>query len=133
MPTKGYSQQKLNVSGFLSYLKEEEWFRSAETTHVPCGRASKLLYRDVKVICPAMKKLIHKTWLMVNGNVEYAVEGKSSHPCYRMYRHDKKYIEGEPIWIRYHLDRQYKIESEEDMELLPNKQQSIRSDFYRDC
>jgi hypothetical protein len=123
----------LNVSGFLSYLKEEERFRSAETIHAPCGRANKLLYRDVKAICPAMKKLIHKTWLVVNGNVEYVVEGKSSHPCYRMYRHFKKYTEGETIWIRYHWDRRYTIVWEEDMKLLWNKQQLIRTDFYSNC
>ena len=101
-------------------LKEEERFRSAETIHVPCGRANNLLCRDVKAICPAMKKLNNKTWLMVNSIVEYVVEGKSSHPCYRMYRHDKKYTEGETSWIRYLLDG-------------PNKQQSIRTDFYSDC
>jgi hypothetical protein len=97
MPTKGYSQQKLNVSGFLSYLKEEEWFRSAETIHVPYGRANNLLYRAVKAICPVIKKSILKTWLIVNGIVEYVVEGKSSHSCCWMYRHDKKYTKGKTI------------------------------------
>jgi hypothetical protein len=99
MPTEEYSQQKLNVSRFLSYLKEEEWFRSTETIHAPCGRANKLLYRDVKVICPAIKMLIHMTWLVVNGNVEYVVEGNSSHPCYRMYRHDKNIPKGKPFGL----------------------------------
>ena len=71
MPTWGYSARRLNVDGFLSYLAADERFRSAFTIYVPCGRADKLFHGDVKAICPAMTKLMHRTWLMVNGNVRH--------------------------------------------------------------
>ena len=51
-----------------------------------------------------MTKLIHRTWLLVNGNVEYVVQGKGRHPCYK---HDRKYIEGETAWIKYTWDGKY--------------------------
>jgi hypothetical protein len=56
MPTQGYSARKLNVDGFRSYLAEDDRFRSATTIYVPCGKADKLFYGDVKAICPAMTK-----------------------------------------------------------------------------
>ncbi len=34
------------------------------------------MHDDVKVQFPAMTKLIHRTWLLVNGNVECVVQGK---------------------------------------------------------
>jgi hypothetical protein len=84
MPTLGFSDRKLNVDGFLSYLAEDDRFRSATTVYVPCGKAKRLLYRDVNSRCPVMTKLIHRTWLMVNGNVEYVMEGQGRHQCYRV-------------------------------------------------
>jgi hypothetical protein len=44
---EGDDARKLNVSGFLSYLDQEK-FRLAETTYVPCGKAEKLLACDMK-------------------------------------------------------------------------------------
>ena len=95
VPSQGFAERKLNVEGFLDYLSEDERFALAETIYVPCGNADKLIYDDVKVQFPAMTKLIHRTWLLVNGNVEYVVQGKGRHPCYRVYKHDNEYIEGE--------------------------------------
>jgi hypothetical protein len=99
MPSQGFSEKKLNVDGFLSYLAEDDRFRSVTTFYVPCGRVDKLFYGDVKAICPAMTKLIHRTWLMVNGNVEYVREGKGRHQCYWVYKHDKQYIEGKQLGL----------------------------------
>ena len=83
MPSQGLAERKLNIEGFLDYLLEDERFALvAETIYVPCGNADKLFYDDVKARLPAMKKLIHKTWLLVNGKVEYVVQGKGRHPYY---------------------------------------------------
>ena len=97
MPIWGFSKRKLNVYGFLSYLAEDDRrFRSATTIYVPCGKgkAERLLYRDVKARCPAMTKLIHRSWLMVNGDVEYVREGQGRHKCYCVFK-------GETAWIKY--------------------------------
>ena len=51
---EGGDGRKLNVSGFLSYLDQEK-FRLAETIYVPCGKADKLFYCDVKAKCPRMR------------------------------------------------------------------------------
>jgi hypothetical protein len=99
VPSHGFAERKLNVEGFLDYLSEDERFAVAETIYVPCGNADKLLYGDVKVRLPAMTKLIHRTWLLVNGNVEYVVQGKGRHPCYRVYKHDKEYIAGKQLGL----------------------------------
>jgi hypothetical protein len=48
LPTVQFSDMKLNVDGFLSYLAEDDRFRSATTIYVPCGIVERLLYRDVK-------------------------------------------------------------------------------------
>ena len=101
------AERKLNVEGFLSYLSEDERFPLAKTIYVPCGNVDKLLYVDVKAQFPAMTTLIHRTWLLVNGNVEYVVQGKGRHPCYRLYKHDKEYIAGETAWIKYTWDGKY--------------------------
>ncbi len=85
MPTQGFCERKLNVSGFLIYLEQDDRFWSVTTIYVPCGKAERLYHRDVKAICPAMIKLIHRTWLMMNGNLEYVLEGQGRHPCYRVY------------------------------------------------
>jgi hypothetical protein len=79
----------------------------AETIYVPCGKADKLFYCDVKAKCPRMRLLIHRQWLMMNGNTEFVVEGHSNHPCYRMYKHDRPYIDGVNAWIRWWWDRKY--------------------------
>jgi hypothetical protein len=106
-------------------LDQDDRFRLATTIYVPRGKADRLYYRDMKARCPAMTTLIHKTWIMINGNVEYVVEGWSSHPCYRVYRHDRKYIEGETAWNKYNWDGSYKKVSEDQLvqqeELLPKK------------
>ena len=65
--SQGFADRKLNVDGFLDYLSQDERFALAETIYVPCGTADKLLYGDVKARFPAMTKLIHRTWLLVNG------------------------------------------------------------------
>jgi hypothetical protein len=135
MPSQGFAERKLNVDGFLSYLAEDDRFRSATTIYVPCGRVDKLFYGDVKAICPAMTKLIHKTWLMVNGNVEYVREGKGRHQCYRVYKHDKQYIEGETAWIRYAWDGKYQKVQEQQLvqleQLVPLRRQTKPTNFYR--
>ena len=51
-----------------------------------------------------LTKLIHRTWLLVNGNIEYVVQGKGRHPCYRVYKHDKEYTAVETAWIKYTWD-----------------------------
>jgi hypothetical protein len=101
MPMQGFSERKLNVYGFLCFLAEDDRFRSATTINVPCGRAEKLYYGDVRAVCPTMTKLILRTWLMVNGNVEYVREGQGRHQYYRVYKHEKEYIKGETAWIKY--------------------------------
>jgi hypothetical protein len=95
MPTQGFGERTLNVSGFLCYLEQDDRFWSATTVYVPCGKADKLYYTDVKAICPVMTTLIHRTWLIMNGNLEYVLEGQGRHPCYQVYKHDKEYIQGE--------------------------------------
>jgi hypothetical protein len=55
---KGGGGRKLNVTGFLSYLDQEK-FRFAETIYVPCAKAEKLFYCEVKGKCPKMRELIH--------------------------------------------------------------------------
>jgi hypothetical protein len=80
-----------------------------------------------------MNKLIHRTWLLVNGNVEYVVEGKGRHPCYRVYKHDKEYIAGETAWIKYAWDGKYEKVEEERLvqELVQGKRKTQRTNFYR--
>jgi hypothetical protein len=135
MPTQGFCERKLNVSGFLSYLEQDDRFWSATTVYVPCGKADRLYYRDVKAICPAMTTLIHRTWLMMNGNLEYVLEGQGRHPCYRVYKHDKEYIQGETAWIKYSWDGKYKKVQEEHLvqleHLVLQKRQPKRTNFYR--
>ena len=63
---EGGGVRKLNVTGFLSFLDQEK-FRLAETIYVPCTKAEKLLYCEVKAECPRMRELIHGLWLMMNG------------------------------------------------------------------
>jgi hypothetical protein len=67
---RGFCERTLNVRGFLSYLDQNDGFRLATTIYVPCENANQSYYRDVKAICPAMTALVHKTWIMMNGNVE---------------------------------------------------------------
>jgi hypothetical protein len=133
VPSQGFHDKKLDVQGFLDYLSEDERFALAETIYVPCGNADKLFYDDVKARLPAMTKLIHKTWLLVNGKVEYVVQGKGRHPCYRVYKHDHKYIEGETAWIKYTWDGKYDKVDEEQLvqELVQGKRKTKRTNFYR--
>ena len=70
----------------------DDRFRSATTIYVPCGKAERLLYRDVKARCPAMMKLIPRTWLMVNDI--YVREDQGRHKCYCVFK-------GETAWIKY--------------------------------
>jgi hypothetical protein len=58
---RGFGERKLNVRGFLSYLDQDDRFRLATTIYVPCGKADRLYYREVKARCPAMTTLIQKT------------------------------------------------------------------------
>jgi hypothetical protein len=46
------------VTGFLSYLDQEK-FRLAETIYVPCVKAEKLFYCEVKAKCLRMRELVH--------------------------------------------------------------------------
>jgi hypothetical protein len=105
---EGGDGRKLNVSGFLSYLDQEKC-RLAKTIYALCGKADKLFYCDVKAKCPRVRLLIHRQWLMMNGNTKFVVEGQSNHPCYRMYRHDCPYIDGVNVWIQWLWDRKYKL------------------------
>ena len=77
-PMEGGVGRKLNVSGFLSYLDQDK-FRLAETIYVPCTKMKKLFYCEVKAKCPRMRLLIHRQWLMMNGNTEFVAEGQSNH------------------------------------------------------
>jgi hypothetical protein len=74
--------------------------RKLNVSDVPCGKADKLFYCDVKAKCPIMRLLIHQQWLMMNGNAEFVVEGQSNHPCYPMYKHDRPYIDEVNALIR---------------------------------
>jgi hypothetical protein len=120
MPTQGFCERKLNVSGFLSYLEQDDRFRSATTVYVPCGKADRLYYRDVKAKCPAMTTLIQRTWLMMNGNLEYVLEGQGRHQCCWVYNYDKEYIQGETAWIKYSWDGKYEKVQEEHFVQLKN-------------
>ena len=133
VPSQGFADRKLNVEGFLYYLSQDERFASAETISVPCGNAKRLLYGDVKARFPAMNKLIHRTWLLVNGNIEYVAQGKGRHPCYRVYKHDHEYTEGDTAWVKYTWDGKYERVEEERIvkELVRGKRKSKRTDFYR--
>ncbi len=66
MPTRGFCERKLNVRGFLSYLDQDDRLRLATTIYVPCGKADRFYYRDVKARCSAMTTLMHKTWIGVD-------------------------------------------------------------------
>ena len=117
--------------------EDDRRFRSATTIYVPCGKgkAERLLYRDVKARCPAMTKLIHRSWLMVNGDVEYVREGQGRHQCYCVYKHDKEYIKGETAWIKYSWDGKYKKVQEQQLvqleALVPERWQTKPTNFYR--
>ena len=68
-----------------------------------------------------MTKLIHRTWLLVNGNVW-------------VYKHDKEYIAGETAWIKYTWDDgKYEKVDEEQLaqELVQGKRKTKRTNFYR--
>jgi hypothetical protein len=88
----GGSWEKKECYWILSYLDQEK-FRLAEAIYVPCAKAEKLFYCDVKAKCPRMRELIHGQWLMMNGNTEFVEDGQSHHPCYRMYKHDHSNME----------------------------------------
>ncbi len=72
---------------------------------------------------------------MMNGNLEYDLEGQGRHPCYRVYTHDKEYIQGETAWIRYSWDGKYKKVQEEHLvqleHLVLQKRQPKQANFYR--
>ncbi len=125
----------MNVSGLLSYLEQDDKFWSATTVYVSCGKADRLYYRDVKAICPAMTTLIHRTWLMMNGNLEYVLEGQGRHPCCQVNTYDKEYIQGKTAWIKYSWDGKYKKVQEEHLvqleQLVPQKRQPKQTNFYR--
>ncbi len=132
----GILREKLKLRGFLSYLARDDRFRSVTTVYVPCGKADKLYYSDVKALCPAMTKLIHRTWLMMNGNLEYVLQGQGRHPCYWVYKHDKEYIQGETAWIKYSsCDGKYEKVQEEQLvqleQLVPQRGQTKPTNFYR--
>ena len=128
---EGGDGRKLNVSGFLSYLDQEK-FRLAETIYVSCGKADKLFYCDVKAKCPRMRFLIHRQWLMMNGNSEFVVEGQSNHPCYRMYKHDQPFFDGVNAWVRWFWDRKYKLvmESQFVIDNDTHQRSRIQTSFY---
>ncbi len=56
---------------------------------------------DIKQVCQSVTKIIHSKWLMINGREEVVYEGQGHHTCYRVYKHDDEYTEGENIWIKY--------------------------------
>ena len=132
MRTHRFSSRKLSVSRFFSYLEHDERFRTAYTIHILCLKADKLYFRDVKEICPAMAKLIHKSWLMTTGNLDHVKEGCSNHSCYWMYRHDKQYIEGETAWIKYMWDEKYKKVHTSTRTITIKKTGKKRTIFYTD-
>jgi hypothetical protein len=78
---------------------DQEKFRLAETIYVPCTKAEKLLYCEVKAECPRMRELIHGKWLMMNVSTEFVEEGQNYHPCYRMYKHEYSNIDGVNTWV----------------------------------
>jgi hypothetical protein len=71
-PMEGGDGRKLNVSGFLSYLDQEK-IRLAEMIYVPCGKAEKLFYCEVKAKCPRMRLLIHQ---QVDDEWEHCICGR---------------------------------------------------------
>ncbi len=122
----------MNVPGFLSYLDQEK-FRLAETIYVPCAKAEKLFYCEVKAKCPRMREFIHGQWLMMNGNTKFVKEGQSHHLCYRMYKHDHSNIDGVNAWIQWFCDRKYKLvfETQFVRGTTMRKQQRTKTTFYR--
>jgi hypothetical protein len=127
--------EKIEYQWVPQLFGTDDRFRSATTVYVPCGKADRLYYRDVKAICPAMTTLIHRTWLIMNGNLEYALEGQGRHPCYWVYKHDKEYIQRETAWIKKSWDGKYKIGQEEHLVQLEHfvlqKRQPKQTIFYR--
>ena len=106
---QGILEEKIECWTRFPQLLGRRWkvLTSPHNIHVLCGNSDKFLYGDVKAWFPAMTKLIHRTWLLVNCNVEYVVEGKGRHPCYQVYKHDKEYIEEETAWVKYTWDEKY--------------------------
>ena len=73
---------------------------------------------------------------MMNGNLEYVLQGQGRHPCYRVYKHDKEYIQGETAWIKYSSwDGKYEKVQEEQLvqleQLVPQRRQTKPTNFYR--
>ena len=75
---------------------------------------------------------------MVNGNVEYVVEGQGRHQCYRVYKHDKEFMEGETVWIKYTVgmeDGKYEKAQEQQLvqleQLVPERRKTKPTNFYR--
>ncbi len=73
---------------------------------------------------------------MMNGNLEYVLQGQGRHPCYQVYKHDKEYIQGETAWIEYSSwDGKYEQVQEEQLaqleQLVPHRRQTKPINFYR--
>ena len=72
---------------------------------------------------------------MMNGNLEYVLEGQGRHQCCRVYKHDKEYIQGETAWIKYSWDGKYKKVQEEHLvqleHLVLQKRQPKRTNLDR--
>jgi hypothetical protein len=96
----GGEHRKLNVNGFLRYLRLEK-FRSIQCIFIPCGRTKGLLVADIRRVCPTVRTIVHSKWLMINGRLEEVNEGGACHQCYRVYQHDKDFTEGVNVWVRW--------------------------------
>jgi hypothetical protein len=86
MPTGGFCERKLNIGGFLSYLDQDDRFRLATTIYVPCGKADRVQRCKGKMTCNDHTYTQDLDY--DDGSVEYVVEGWSSHPCCKVYKHD---------------------------------------------
>ncbi len=52
---------------------------------------------------------------MMNGNLEYFLEGQGRHECFWVYNHNKEYIQGDTAWIKYSWDNKYRKVQEEHL------------------
>ena len=125
----GGENHKLNVAGFLQYLTLEK-FRHMQCIFIPCARAKGLFVDDIRRVCPSVRIIVHSQWLKINGLLEEAIEGEATHQCYRVYRHDKEYTEGENVWVQWTWDNKYQLVSEHQFVRRNIRRYRRRTDFF---
>jgi hypothetical protein len=124
---------QINVAAFLQCLTLDK-FRHTLCLFIPCGRADRLLYvKQIKAFCPSVQTIVHSKWLMMNEYFEEIQEGPSHFQVHRMYRHDKEFIPGTNVWIRWCWDGKYELVSKSKFvrpTFLPSCAR-VRTDFLR--